>query len=124
MLFAGFVRNVKLVYAALDVFLLPSFFEALNNSLLAAMAYGIPSIAFRLGALGEIIEHEKSGLLVSGPNVEEISGCVQRILGNREFAQQLAEAGRERVQTMFLADRMVDETLRVYREVLQGDRKS
>jgi glycosyltransferase involved in cell wall biosynthesis len=38
-LFAGFVKDVESVYAALDVFLLPSFFEALNNSLLLAMAY-------------------------------------------------------------------------------------
>ena len=38
-IFAGFVRAVETVYAALDVFLLPSFFEAFNNSLLAAMAY-------------------------------------------------------------------------------------
>ncbi|MGB7468998.1 MAG: glycosyltransferase, partial [Candidatus Acidiferrum sp.] len=61
-LFPGFVKDVESVYAALDIFLLPSFFEALNNSLLAAMAYEIPSIAFNRGALGEIIENEKSGL--------------------------------------------------------------
>ena len=57
--------------------LLPSFFEALNNSLLAAMAYEIPSIAFERGALGEIIENEKSGLLVSGPDVPEIRTAVR-----------------------------------------------
>ncbi len=76
-LFPGFVKDVETVYAALDVFLLPSFFEALNNSLLAAMAYEIPSIAFNRGALGEIIEQGKNGLLVSGPDVAEICKAVR-----------------------------------------------
>src|SRR5262249_8981677 len=94
MIFAGFVSDVESVYPALVVLLLPSFFEALNNSLLAAMAHEIPSIAFNRGALGEIIEDGQSGLLVSGPNVTEISGAVTRLLREREFARQIAECGR------------------------------
>ena len=117
-LMPGFVRDVETVYAALDVFLLPSFFEALNNSLLAAMAYEIPSIAFNLGALGEIIEHEKSGLLVSGPDVAEISAAVKMILQNRELAAALAKNGRRRVEENFSADQMVDGIVRAYESAL------
>ena len=117
-LFTGFVKDVESVYAALDVFLLPSFFEALNNSLLAAMAYEIPSIAFHRGALGEIIENEKSGLLVSGPDVPEICQAVGRILKDQRFAASLAKEGRKRVQRNFSAEHMVDGILRVYEEVL------
>lgn len=117
-IFAGFVNDVESVYAALDVFLLPSFFEAFNNSLLAAMAYEVPSIAFSRGALGEIIEDGKSGLLVSGPQVEEIAGAIQRVLEDQQFARALGQAGRTRVAEHFTADHMVDGTLRVYEEVL------
>lgn len=117
-LFPGFVKDIESVYAALDVFLLPSFFEALNNSLLAAMAYEIPSIAFQRGALGEIIEHEKSGLLVSGPDVAEISAAAARILRDRELAVQLGQAGRKRVQENFSAEGMVDGIIRVYKETV------
>jgi glycosyltransferase involved in cell wall biosynthesis len=119
-IFAGFVQNVEHVYAALDVFLLPSFFEALNNSLLAAMAYEIPSIAFNRGALGEIIEHGKSGLLVSGPNVEEISEAAIKLLRERDLAQQLARSGRARVEQNFSAERMVNGMIRIYEEVSHG----
>ena len=117
-LFPGFVKDVEAVYAALDVFLLPSFFEAFNNSLLAAMAYEIPSIAFNRGALGEIIENEKSGLLVSGPDVPEICVAVSRILQDREFSASLGKAGRKRVEENFSASHMVDGIIRVYEEVL------
>ena len=117
-LMPGFVDDVENVYAALDVFLLPSFFEALNNSLLAAMAYEIPSIAFNRGALGEIIEHEKSGLLVSGPDVLEISAAVKRILHRREFAAALGKEARRRVESNFSAERMVEGMIAVYETVL------
>jgi glycosyltransferase involved in cell wall biosynthesis len=117
-LFAGFVADVESVYAALDVFLLPSFFEALNNSLLAAMAYEIPSIAFNRGALGEIIEDGQSGLLVSGPDVSEISSTIMRLLRGSQLAHQLGESGRTRVEQHFSADKMVDGILHVYETIL------
>lgn len=118
-LLPGFVKEVETVYAALDVFLLPSFFEALNNSLLAAMAYEIPSIAFERGALGEIIENEKSGLLVSGPDVPEITTAVRRILKDRDFAASLGRDGRKQIEQNFSAGKMVDEMVRVYGETLR-----
>jgi glycosyltransferase involved in cell wall biosynthesis len=120
-IFAGFVKDVENVYAALDVFLLPSFFEALNNSLLAAMAYEIPSIAFNRGALGEIIEDGKSGLLVSGPDPSEIFAACLRILRDREFAARLGRAGRARVELNFSTDKMVLGMIRVYEECLRGN---
>jgi phosphatidylinositol alpha-1,6-mannosyltransferase len=118
---AGFVKDVETVYAALDVFLLPSFFEALNNSLLAAMAYEIPSIAFNKGALGEIIEHEKSALLVSGPDPPEISTAVIRILRDHDLAMNLGRAGRARVEQDFPTDKMVEGVIRVYEECLRNN---
>jgi len=117
--FPGFVKDVESVYAALDVFLLPSFFEALNNSLLAAMAYEIPSIAFNRGALGEIIEDEKSGLLVSGPDVSEIHNATVNILRDQALAKKLGEAGRKRVLDNFSAEGMVEGMISVYEESLR-----
>ncbi len=121
-LFPGFVQDVDSVYAALDLFLLPSFFEALNNSLLAAMAYEIPSIAFNKGALGEIIEHEKSGLLVSGPDVSEICASAARLLRDAGYARSLGQAARKRVEENFSAEQMVSGMIRVYEEALAATR--
>ena len=117
-IFAGFVKDVDSAYAALDVFLLPSFFEALNNSLLAAMAHEIPSIAFRRGALTEIIVDGQSGLIVPGPDVPEICAAVKRILEDRTFSQSLGQAARIRIAENFSADRMVEKTLQLYEEAL------
>jgi len=118
-IFAGFVKEVEMAYTALDVFLLPSFFEALNNSLLAAMTYEVPSIAFNRGALGEIIEDGKSGLLVSGPDVNEICNATAKILRDREFARKLGQEGRQRVEQNFSATRMVEGIIRAYEQALK-----
>jgi glycosyltransferase involved in cell wall biosynthesis len=113
-IFAGFVKDVQSVYAALDVFLLPSFFEALNNSLLAAMAYEIPSIAFHRGALGEIIEDTKSGLLVEAANVPALEGATATILRDPAYATKIGAAGRRRVEDNFSAEKMVEGMIQVY----------
>ena len=83
------------------------------------MAYEIPSIAFNKGALGEIIEDKKSGLLVSGPDVPEICNAVTEILRDAAYARKLGQEGRKRVEHNFSAERMVDEIIRVYREALE-----
>jgi glycosyltransferase involved in cell wall biosynthesis len=112
--FAGFVSDVENVYAALDVFLLPSFFEALNNSLLAAMAYEIPSISFNRGALGEIIEDGHSGLLVEAANTPALHSAIAKILRDPAGAKKMAEAGRQHIIENFSAKKMVEATLGLY----------
>jgi glycosyltransferase involved in cell wall biosynthesis len=116
--FAGFVTDIDLVYQALDVFLFPSSFEGLGTSLLAAMSYEVPSVSFECCAFGEIIENEKSGLLVEPGNVGEISQAVTRLLRDKELARSLGQAGRARIADKFSSTRMVEEMTNVYREVL------
>jgi glycosyltransferase involved in cell wall biosynthesis len=113
-IFAGFVTDVESVYAALDMFLLPSFFEALNNSLLAAMAYEIPSISFNRGALGEIIEDGQSGLLVEAANLPALQNAALTILRDPLRAGKMGEAGRKRIAENFSAQKMIEGMIAVY----------
>ena len=118
-IFAGFISDVESVYAALDVFLLPSFFEALSNALMSAMAYAIPSIAFDVGGPAEIIEDGKSGLLVEPANTDALCAAIAKILGDTAFAKTIASNGRRRIEQDFAAAKMVGEMLRVYEECLK-----
>jgi glycosyltransferase involved in cell wall biosynthesis len=113
-IFAGFVTDVESVYAALDMFLLPSFFEALNNSLLAAMSYEIPSISFNRGALGEIIEDGHSGLLVEAANLPALQNAALTILRDPLRAGKMGEAGRKRIAENFSAQKMIEGMIAVY----------
>ena len=116
-IFAGFVREIDLVYRALDVFVFPALFEGLGTSLLAAMAHGVPSVTYFGCALAEIVENEKSGVQVAPRDPDALAIALGRILRDSGYASSLGMAGRERIEEVFSADRMVENTLGVYREV-------
>jgi len=116
-IFAGFVKEIEEVYRALDVFLFPAQFEGLGTSLLAAMSYGVPSIAFDGCAFGEIIEKGKSGMLVENKSVPGIERAITQLLGDQEFARSMGRGGRRRIEEVFSADRMVEETIKTYAEI-------
>jgi glycosyltransferase involved in cell wall biosynthesis len=117
-LFPGFVSNVEDVYTALDAFAFPSEFEGLGTALQAAMAAGLPCISTNRGALGEVVDRERTALVVE-PDGKQISVAMLRLLDDDALREKLAEAGRREVEQRFSADRMVENTLYVYEDVLK-----
>ena len=116
-IFAGFIKEVESFYRSIDVFVFPALFEGLGTSLLAAMAHGVPSVTYFGCALGEIVEDGRSGLQVEPRIPEALAETLRKILRDDKLAAQIGTAGRCRIESIFAADRMVDETLRLYREV-------
>jgi glycogen synthase len=57
----GDERSIVQIYRAADVFVLPSLSENLPNTIMEAMACGVPSIGFRVGGIPEEIDHQKNG---------------------------------------------------------------
>ncbi|HMI50765.1 MAG TPA: glycosyltransferase family 4 protein [Candidatus Saccharimonadales bacterium] len=119
-IFSGFVKEIESVYAALDIFLFPSMFEGLGTSLLSAMSYATPSIAFARCAFGEIIENERSGLLVESSSAPQIQQAAVRLLRDKSWAQNIGRAARQRIGEKFSADKMVDAMLRLYDQSLRS----
>jgi glycosyltransferase involved in cell wall biosynthesis len=117
-LFPGFVKNVAQVYAALDAFAFPSEFEGLGTALQAAMAAGLPCISTKRGALGEVVDHERTALVVE-PNGEEFAAAMLRLMRDGDLRRRLGIEGRGEVQQRFSAELMVANTIRVYQDVLK-----
>lgn len=117
-IFAGFVTSIESVYPALDLFAFPSRFEGLGTSLLSAMSYEIPSVAFDTCAFPEIIEHGRSGLLAELNNDSSLANSIAAILRNPEIALQIGRAARKRIEQKFSAPKMVDSMLTVYESLL------
>jgi L-malate glycosyltransferase len=119
--FPGFVRDVESVYAATDVFVFPSHQEPLACAMLSAMAYGLPLVAFARGGNPEAVEDARNGLLVGELDASALAAAIERLLSNPGEARRLGEAARETVIAHFSADRMVEETLRLYETLVTGD---
>lgn len=99
-----------------SVFVYNSEAEPLGSAALAAMASGVPVVASGTGGLPEIVEHQRTGLLVHNG---DFAGAVRRLLDDPRLAAELGRAGREHVQRRFSADQMTENTMRVYHEVVR-----
>lgn len=118
-LLPGFVRDMQKFYAALDAFVFPSDFEGLGTALQAAMAYGLPVTCTTRGALGEVVEDGHTAI-VAEPSAKSFAAAMTALLGDSELQRRLGAAARKAIQERFSADLMVENTIRVYEEVLQG----
>jgi glycosyltransferase involved in cell wall biosynthesis len=120
-LFPGFVMDVGQVYAALDAFAFPSEFEGLGTALQTAMAAGLPCISTKRGALGEVVESERTAL-VAEPNGEKFAAMMLRLIDDEGLREKLSDAGRSEVKRRFSVERMVENTILVYEDVLKKRR--
>jgi glycosyltransferase involved in cell wall biosynthesis len=80
------------------VFLLPSHAEGLPNSLLEAMALGVPVVATPVGSIPDVVEDGRSGLLVPVGDIGAIAAAVRRVFEDGPLAGRLASEGRRVVE--------------------------
>jgi glycosyltransferase involved in cell wall biosynthesis len=114
-------EEMPVMYQAADVCIYPSCFEEpFGIALLEAMASGRPVVASKAGGMPEIIEDERSGLLIEKGSYRELAERLIALLEDPKLARILAENGLERVRTAFTQEIMVDRTEAVYRQAAAG----
>lgn len=116
--FAGIRRDVPALLAASDAFVMCSLWEGLGLVFLEAMAAGLPVLATRVSAVPEVVVEGRTGLLVPPSDDAALAAAMLALARDPSLRARLGAAGRERVREAFGLDRMVDETLAVYGEVL------
>lgn len=92
--FAGRVDNVADWLRAADVFVLPSVAEGSSNSLLEAMATGLPCLVSRIGGNVDMVEHEKTGMVIDSGDLKAWSEAILRVLRDRALARALGASAR------------------------------
>ncbi len=121
-IFAGNSSNVPLMLSQMHVFVLPSLAEGISNTLLEAMAAGLPVIASRVGGNPELVlpEHQHSHLFESN-NVAELADCMAFYLKNPERYQEDSALVKKHCQNNFSLDSMVQKYHRLYQLVRNKD---
>jgi len=117
--FAGQVPDEELaaLYRRASVCVLPSYYEAFGLVAAEAMAFGVPVVATSAGGLPEVVEDGVTGILVPPGDVRALAEAIVRVLDDPYLRQRMGKAGRSRVLSRFAVDRVVHETLAVYRQV-------
>ncbi|MFI5253974.1 MAG: glycosyltransferase [Candidatus Limnocylindrales bacterium] len=114
--FTGRREDVPAVTAALDVAVLPSYREALGLVVLEAMALSRPVVATNVGGIPEMIEDERTGLLVPAHDPDALAAAIVRLLTDHPLADTLARAGHDLVHERFCVERMVQTIETLYDE--------
>lgn len=97
-------ENVDRLLQTADVFIAPSRYESFGLIYPEAMRWGIPVIGCDVGGVSEIIEHEKSGLLIPPESPDAIVKALHRLLSDENLRNQLGTTGRQRVEKEFSVD--------------------
>jgi glycosyltransferase involved in cell wall biosynthesis len=113
-LFLGHRSDVPELLACCDLSVLPSEAEALPNSLLEAIAAGLPVVGTCVGGIPEVIMDGVNGLLVPPKNPQALSEAILRILQDPHFAKKLSQGGQAMIGTHFGFDRLLAELEQLY----------
>lgn len=117
-IFTGFVTEVEQYIDILDVNVLATLSEGLGRVLVQAQLLGKAVIATDIDGCREVIEQEKTGLLVPVNDAASLANAVMRVLDDPILAQDLGERARKEAQYRFSLKRHVSHLMTVYQKAL------
>lgn len=117
--FRGETSDIQRVFDQMDVMLAPSRREALNLSLIEAAAAGRPGIGTRIGGIPEVIEDERSGLLVPPEDPAALAEAILRLGLDDTLRLRMGQEARAIYEHRFTLDAMVRGTEAAYDDAIQ-----
>jgi len=102
---------------AFDLFVMPSLAEGISNTILEAMASGLPVVATNVGGNPELVRQGVTGLLVE-PDESELAGAMARYIQDPDLAARHGREGRKIAEREFSIEAMVEAYLSTYDRVL------
>lgn len=113
-------KEIRSIYAASDVFVLPSKEDNFPNTILESLSVGTPVVAFNnSGGASEIIDHKKNGYLVNAFNAKDLAEGIRWTLNNSEY-DQICKAAYNKIKNDFTIDHMTNKYINLYQDILRN----
>jgi sugar transferase (PEP-CTERM/EpsH1 system associated) len=115
-------NDIPDVLRSLDLFVLPSLAEGTSNTILEAMATGLPVVATAVGGNPELVVDGATGTLVPAADSLALAAAMRRYVGDRCLGARHGDAGRRRAETEFSLAAMVAAYTALYDRLLSARR--
>jgi len=116
--FLGRCDSVKPYLDAADIFVLPSLSEGISNSLLEAMASGLPCIATNVGGSFEALAQGRCGVLVSPDNVQQLADAILQLASDEQEMERLGRQARKRAVDHYELAVVGEQYFRLYQKLV------
>jgi glycosyltransferase involved in cell wall biosynthesis len=116
----GFHSDMPNVLAQADIVCLPSYREGLPKALLEGMAAGLPCVTTDVTGCSEAVIDGKNGLLVPPRDPQALADALRKLIISPDLRFQMGNCGREMAIKEFSSSIICQQTLKVYKELLQA----
>lgn len=107
-----------LLYSAADVTVAPSMQENLSNTVMESLACGTPVVAFYIGGMPDLIDHQQSGYLARPFEAEDLAKGIAWVLGDSERHAALCAHARKQVEHRYSMELVAKQYRDLYRDLL------
>jgi lipopolysaccharide heptosyltransferase II len=116
--FLGSRSDIPELLAKVDALVLSTVTqEAFGRVIIEAQAVGVPVVATKVGGVVDVVEHEKTGLLVLPKDSDGLAQAVNRLIDDRRLSDAMVLEARKRVEERYTLEQMASRTIRVYEEL-------
>lgn len=112
--FLGMVEEPAPIYSLADIYVQPSLYEGMSNTLVEAMGSGVPVIATDVGGNRDVVGQDGGGVLVPSNDVDALTAALDNWRSNAVARREAGLAGQQRALEQFSLKRMVEAYLAVY----------
>ena len=112
--------QIALAYSAADVFVLPSLQDNLPNTVVEAMACGVPVVGFDVGGMPDMVEHKKTGFLAKSKDVGSLLEGIKWVISSSERHTQLSEKCRTKVESQYELENQARTYNKLYESIIEN----
>jgi len=113
----GSELQLALAYSAADVFVIPSIEDNLPNTVIEAMACGIPVVGFKIGGVSEIVEHKRTGFLVDPKDINGLKKGIEWIFIASETNEFMLNVCRKKAISKFSIESQAQAYYKLYQDI-------
>ena len=97
----GFTNDVEKEYLGASIYAMSSYNEGFGMVLIESASYGLPSVAFDIAGLSDIIENEKSGFLIEDDDLKDYADKLQILMRDENLRKTMGENAKQIVKKRF-----------------------